>query len=1108
MKQSIFSLFQISVCTSGYLCLTSNPSLAQVTSDGTVNTQVNSNGNVAEITGGQTRGGNLFHSFQDFSISTGKVAFFNNANSISNIFSRVMGGNISNIDGAIRANGNANLFLINPAGIIFGENARLDIGGSFYGSSASSILFEDGEFSAADLDNPPLLTINAPVGLGFRDNPGDIVNRSFVQNGAGEAVGLEVLPGKNLTLAGGKINFEAGEITASGGNVELGGLSEAGIVGINQDGSLNFPQNVARADLSLSNASDVDVRGTGGGRITINTRNLNLEAGEFGSSQIRAGIVADSTAVDAQAGNIIINVTNDITIDRSSVANEVDFGAVGNAGSITIVANSLSTANGAQISTSTFGQGNAGSVMVNTESVSLTAGGTVESITTANGNAGSIAIEAQSVEITGNNPINNRSSGLFSSVGLFDAGIAGGAGNGGNLTIITDSLRVTDGGRISADIFGTSTQAKAGSIEIKANSIEVIGFNNQSLSGIFAAVTPSSSGSAGNVVVETENLLLKDGGFISASTFGEGDAGFLTVKAKSIEVTGISTSNVPSRLRANVDFFGDSRSTGNGGDLTIETETLRVAGGAEILANTFADGNAGSINITATDTITFDGEDSNGFPSAAISRVERGAVGDAGGITITTGSLNVINGAKIDASTFGEGNAGTIMINATDTVTFNGEGINVSSSGIDSIVAPRASGNAGGVNITTGSLNVINGAQIDASTFGEGNAGAITINATDTVTFDGEKSDGFASGAFSTVTTIDSSFSAVGDAGGIDISTDFLIAKNGAQISASTFGTGNAGSVNIDAADNVTFDGISTSGSPSGAFSSVASGAVGDAEGVIISTNSLTLTNGGVVSASTFGTGNAGNVTIDANNIDLINGGSIETATQSTTDVSGNINLQVGEDIALRDNSSISAQAFNGANGGNLDIDARFIIAFPDGNNDILASAEQGRGGNIDINAKSLFGIRERAVSNSTNDINASSEFSLDGNITINTPDINPVQGAAELPNNVVVPEKTTQQACAANRQVASKNGLNITGKGGIPAEPGLPLDSLNVSINGESDSNLTSTIPLPIETSLGKIQPARGIKVTETGEVILTAYRTNNSGDRIFSNSINCGRV
>jgi filamentous hemagglutinin family protein len=312
MKLSFSALFSLGISTLGSLFVTGDITLAQVTSDGTVNTQVNQNGNVSEITGGETRGSNLFHSFQEFSVQTGNEAFFDNAETISNIFSRVTGGSISNIDGLIRANGGASLFLINPAGIIFGENASLDIGGSFYGTSANSILFEDGEFSATDLDNPPLLTINAPIGLSLRDNPGDIVNRSIVQNEAEEFVGLSVLPGNNLTLVGGNINFEAGEATASGGNIELGGLSEAGIVNINPDGSLSFPDNVALSDISLSNAADVDARGSGGGSVTVNARNLSLTAGEFGSSFIRAGIRPESTSAEAQAGDVTINVAENI----------------------------------------------------------------------------------------------------------------------------------------------------------------------------------------------------------------------------------------------------------------------------------------------------------------------------------------------------------------------------------------------------------------------------------------------------------------------------------------------------------------------------------------------------------------------------------------------------------------------------------------------------------------------------------------------------------------------------------------------------------------------------------------------------------------------------
>jgi filamentous hemagglutinin family protein len=131
MLKALFASFSLLICTLGYSLSANNSAFAQVTSDGTVNTEVNDDGKTAEITGGETRGDNLFHSFEDFSVKTGNEAFFNSADSISNIFSRVTGGNVSDIDGAIRANGSASLFLINPAGIVFGENASLNIGGSF-----------------------------------------------------------------------------------------------------------------------------------------------------------------------------------------------------------------------------------------------------------------------------------------------------------------------------------------------------------------------------------------------------------------------------------------------------------------------------------------------------------------------------------------------------------------------------------------------------------------------------------------------------------------------------------------------------------------------------------------------------------------------------------------------------------------------------------------------------------------------------------------------------------------------------------------------------------------------------------------------------------------
>ena len=185
-----------------------------------------------------------------------------------------------------------------------------------------------------------------------------------MQNNAGEEVGLKVAPGNTLSLVGGNINFESGQATANSGNIELGGLEDAGTVTLNDDGSLTFPENVARADITLSNAADIDVTGTGGGSITINAGNLTLKSGDLGRSQIRAGITADSTLVGAASGNIIINATENLIIDNSRISNVVGLDALGNGVTITITTDDLSLSNAGLINTSTVGQGNAGNIEI------------------------------------------------------------------------------------------------------------------------------------------------------------------------------------------------------------------------------------------------------------------------------------------------------------------------------------------------------------------------------------------------------------------------------------------------------------------------------------------------------------------------------------------------------------------------------------------------------------------------------------------------------------------------------------------------------------------------------------------------------------------------
>jgi large exoprotein involved in heme utilization and adhesion len=254
-------------------------------------------------------------------------------------------------------------------------------------------------------------------------------------------------------------------------------------------------------------------------------------------------------------------------------------------------------------------------------------------------------------------------------------------------------------------------------------------------------------------------------------------------------------------------------------------------------------------------------------------------------------------------------------------------------------------------------------------------------------------------------------------------------------------------------------------------------------------------------------TGNGGSIDVNAGSIELINNGSIAAVTQAGT--GGNITLKTTKDIILRKNSSISAEAFNNADGGNLSIDTRFIIAFPNQNSDILADAQQGVGGNITINAESLFGIEARPLNDFTNDINASSKFDLDGTVNVNTPDVNPTEGATELPVNRIQEQDQVAQTCSSNQAVGIANNLLLTGRGGLSTSPVAPLSS-EVLVDSESAAKVegdqkVSSASLAIATSRGKIIPARGIMRTKDGHLVLTATPNPEDASRLPNVLSNC---
>ncbi|MDJ0746024.1 MAG: hypothetical protein QNJ32_22050 [Xenococcaceae cyanobacterium MO_167.B27] len=232
--------------------------------------------------------------------------------------------------------------------------------GSFFATTADSVVFGNGfEFSAANPNQPPLLTIDIPIGLRFRDNPGAIINQSNA-----DGFGLSVNQGETISLIGGNVSVEnRGIIFAPGGRIELGGLVETGTIDIADDGSLTFPDDVARGDVSVTDSSIVAVFSGGGGSIEVNALYFNLTNG----SRFLGGIRANQGSVEAEAGDIVINATESILIDGqgTNILGNVRQTSEGNAGNIELNSGSLTVSNGASLNANTSGQGNAGNITIN-----------------------------------------------------------------------------------------------------------------------------------------------------------------------------------------------------------------------------------------------------------------------------------------------------------------------------------------------------------------------------------------------------------------------------------------------------------------------------------------------------------------------------------------------------------------------------------------------------------------------------------------------------------------------------------------------------------------------------------------------------------------------
>ncbi len=694
MLKSLIRVFYLGLFKVSFLgvSLASIPVSAQIIPDNTLpqNSVITPQGNIRQIDGGTRTGNTLFHSFERFSVPTGETAFFNNAVDIQNIFSRVTGSSISEINGILKANGVANLFLINPNGIIFGENASLDIGGSFFATSADRVVFANGtEFRATNPNSPPLLIINIPIGLGFRENPGAIVNRSrstfITSDDTGQQItttGLQVPSEQTLAFVGGDIRLEGGKLTATGGRVELGSVAGNSFIGISSESegfALNYNNVDNFQDIGLSSLAEINTSGEQGGEIQIQGRQVNLT----GDSRI-----VSSTLGEGIGGDIFIVASDSITIEQQSgLFAEVRPNATGQGGTITVETGRLTLTNGAQISVTTLGFGQ----------------------------AGNLAIAAtESIDLIGEAPDRENPSGLFARVE------AGATGNGGNIILETNRLTVRNGAQVSTDTFGFGN---AGDLFVNASGVEVVGstVDGRFASGLYTQVGQRGTGNAGNLTINTNQLIVREGAQIGTFARNIGRAGILTINANnSVILSGTAPVSEPLEdqrsgvfvsaeppLRDNqgnliLDESGQPFiTTADAGELIINTLELIVENGARISADNFGTGGGSNVNLNVSRLMIRDG----------------GQIG--------AGSLveeNAINNER--------GSGGTLTVNASESVEILGTdriGSTVENSRLFTLA--EGTGNAGNLSIFTPNLTVANEGEVNVSSTGTGEAGNLTVEA-------------------------------------------------------------------------------------------------------------------------------------------------------------------------------------------------------------------------------------------------------------------------------------------------------------------------------------------------------------------------------------------
>jgi filamentous hemagglutinin family protein len=959
---------------------------------------------------GKQVGSNLFHSFGNFGLATGESAAFSGPATINNVIGRVTGGNQSSIDGKIQSTiTGANLYLINPSGIVFGPHATVDVKGSFHASTADYLKMSDGtKFQAT---NPDASTLSAapPAAFGF------LTPRPAAITVNGTTLGP--VPG-TLGVVAGPVSIAGAALSAPAGTIHVTSVAGTGEVPVDPRNTPDLTV-TSLGPLSVSGGSVLDVsnranRGSGGsvfirsGALTINSSEINAD--NFGSGT---------------GGMISLRGDNQVGLSGSTRVHAVAQ-SLGRGPDIVVEsAGSLAITTGSTVSASTSGLGTGGDVRVNAEALMISSFGGISSDTSASGSGGSVIVNAGILTITPNGSIGTRTSatgkggsitvtvpGALSIDGTATFGVTGitalagpgSTGNAGNITVNAGTLRLVTNGLISADTLigagnaGTVTVNVAGKLSIDGTSqVLATGISSESGFGL---------GKAGLVRVNAGSLAITNGGQISASTFGPGAGGDVAVTVTDdVVITG--------RLGILAETFG----SGSGGNVSVTAGRVRIASDGVIATDTQRprSGNAGSVSLNVVGPLTIDGTAQTSFTGISSSSL-RASNGNVGNVKISAGTLSMTNsgtistrtdgvgaggtvaigidgdaalrgGAVITTSTTGVGDAGSVDVTARGPLTLSDPGSSITAS-----ATSTARGNAGSVRVSASQIALMAGSEISSTAAGTGAGGTVTVTTPGALVLDG-------AGDANTQIAASVTGPQSGSGGTVTVNADILTIRGGAKIASSTAGQGRGSNVQITAASDI-----------------------------------VLTDRGSQITARSTGSGDMGAIAVSTVRLLMNNSAAILTDAVSPMANGGNIMLHVRDLlylVASEINTSVKGET---GNGGNITIDPQFVIL---DHSSIIAQAIAGHGGNIMIAADQFMQSSDSLVS-------ASSQTGVSGTVVINGL-VNANGALVVLSTQLRGRTEVLREACAA-RESRPTSSLVDAGRGGLPQDPEATLPALYIA--------------------------------------------------------------